>query len=133
MSEAADLFLELTAIPSPPGEERGVADAVLRYLRALGLDADEDACGPRIGSTAGNVYARVEPTADGTPLFLQEGTGFANLYQGPFGKEEVHNLFVPCCGYAGTLAVDSACGACSSRTCRTPGSSSSSRRWRRSV
>ena len=70
MSEAADLFLELTAIPSPPGEERGVADAVLRYLRALGLDADEDACGPRIGSTAGNVYARVEPSADGTPLFL---------------------------------------------------------------
>ena len=70
MSEAVDLLLELTAIPSPPGEERGVADVVLRYLRGLGLEPDEDSCGPRIGSTAGNVYARLEPTAEGTPIFL---------------------------------------------------------------
>ena len=70
MSDAVDLLLELTAIPSPPGEERGVADVVLRYLSGLGLHPDEDSCGPRIGSTAGNVYVRVEPTAEGTPLFL---------------------------------------------------------------
>jgi len=70
VSESVELFLELAAIPSPPGEERGVADVVLRYLRALGLEPDEDACGARIGSTAGNVYARIEPTAEGTPLFL---------------------------------------------------------------
>jgi tripeptide aminopeptidase len=70
VSEAADLFLELAAIPSPPGEERGVAEVVLRYLRGLGLEPSEDECGARIGSTAGNVYARVEPTAAGTPLFL---------------------------------------------------------------
>jgi tripeptide aminopeptidase len=66
----ADLFLELAAIASPPGEERPVADAVLRYLRDLGLEPDEDASGPAIGSTAGNVYARLEPTAPGTPLFF---------------------------------------------------------------
>jgi tripeptide aminopeptidase len=70
VSEAVDLLSELTAIPSPPGEERGVADVLLRYLSDLGLEPDEDDCGPKIGSTAGNVYARVEPTADGTPLFL---------------------------------------------------------------
>ena len=70
MSEAADLFHELAAIPSPPGEERGVADVLLRYLRGLGLEPDEDDCGPRIGSTAGNVYARIEPTAEGRPVFL---------------------------------------------------------------
>ena len=70
MSEAADLLVELAAIPSPPGEERGVADVVLRYLRGLGLEPDEDACGPRIGSNTGNVYARLEPTAEGTPIFL---------------------------------------------------------------
>lgn len=70
MSEAADLLLELAAIPSPPGEERAVADAVVRYLRGLGLEPEEDDCGPRIGSTAGNIYARLEPTAEGTPLFL---------------------------------------------------------------
>jgi len=70
VSEAVDLLVELTAIPSPPGEERAVADVVLRYLRGLGLEPEEDDCGPAIGSTAGNVYARVEPTAEGTPLFL---------------------------------------------------------------
>jgi tripeptide aminopeptidase len=70
VSEAVDLFLELAAIPSPPGEERAVADVVVRYLRGLGLEPDEDGCGPQIGSTAGNVYARLERTAGGTPIFL---------------------------------------------------------------
>jgi tripeptide aminopeptidase len=65
-----DLFLELAAIPSPPGEERAVADAVLRYLRDLGLEPDEDESGSAIGSTMGNVYVRCEPTAEGTPLFF---------------------------------------------------------------
>jgi tripeptide aminopeptidase len=64
------LFLELAALPSPPGEERAVADAVLRYLRDLGLSPDEDDTGPGIGSTMGNVYVRLEPTAPGTPLFF---------------------------------------------------------------
>lgn len=68
--ESVPLFVELAAIASPPGEERAVADAVLRYLRGLGLEPDEDDCGPRIGSTIGNVYARLEPTAPGTPLFF---------------------------------------------------------------
>jgi tripeptide aminopeptidase len=62
VSEAVDLFLELAAIPSPPGEERAVADVVLRYLRELGLEPDEDGFG--------NVYARLAPTAEGTPLFF---------------------------------------------------------------
>jgi len=62
VSEAVDLFLELAAIPSPSGEERAVADVVLRYLRELGLEPDED--------DFGNVYARIEPSAEGTPLFF---------------------------------------------------------------
>ena len=69
-SPALELFLELAAIPSPPGEERAVADVVLRYLRDLGLEPDEDGCGPEIGSTMGNVYVRLDPTAAGTPLFF---------------------------------------------------------------
>ena len=47
-----------------------MADAVLRYLRDLGLEPDEDGAGPEIGSSMGNVYARLEPTAAGTPLFF---------------------------------------------------------------
>jgi tripeptide aminopeptidase len=64
------LFLELVALPSPPGEERAVADVVLRYLRGLGLEPGEDGAGAAIGSTMGNLYARLEPTAEGTPLFF---------------------------------------------------------------
>jgi tripeptide aminopeptidase len=65
-----DLFMELAALPTPPGDERAAGDVVLRYLRDLGLEPDEDECGPAIGSNMGNIYARVEPTADGTPIFL---------------------------------------------------------------
>jgi len=68
--EIVELFLELAALRSPPGEERAVADVVLGYLRGLGLEPDEDGVGPAIGSTMGNVYARLEPTAEGTPLFF---------------------------------------------------------------
>ncbi|HET8556802.1 MAG TPA: M20/M25/M40 family metallo-hydrolase [Gaiellaceae bacterium] len=62
MSEAVDLLLELTALPTPSGEERAAADVVIRYLRDLGLGPDED--------SFGNVYARLEGTAEGTPLFF---------------------------------------------------------------
>src|SRR5436305_13687779 len=71
-SEVVDLFTELAALPSPPGEERAVADAVTRYLRDLGLDVDEDGAGAQVGSTIGNLYGRLDPTAGGagTPVFL---------------------------------------------------------------
>ena len=68
--DVLDLFLELAAVSSPPGEERPVADLVTRYLRDCGLGVDEDACGPEIGSTMGNLYTRIEPTAEGEPLLL---------------------------------------------------------------
>jgi tripeptide aminopeptidase len=66
------LFLELAALPSPPGEERAVADRVLDYLGALGLEADEDDAGARIGSSMGNILCRLEPRGDGggAPLFF---------------------------------------------------------------
>ena len=69
-SEVLDLFLELASIPSPPGEERAVADRVQRYLRDCGLAPDEDDAGRRVGSTMGNLYVPLEPTAEGEPVFL---------------------------------------------------------------
>jgi tripeptide aminopeptidase len=69
-SEVVDLFTELAAMPSPPGEERAVADAVIRYLRDLGLTVDEDDAGAKVGSSIGNLYCRLEPTGEGTPIFL---------------------------------------------------------------
>ena len=68
--DVLDLFAELAAVASPPGAERAVADLVIRYLRDCGLDVDEDGCGPGIGSTIGNLYSRIEPTAPGEPLLL---------------------------------------------------------------
>jgi tripeptide aminopeptidase len=64
------LFTELAAVPSPPGDERAVADRVGAYMRDLGLAVSEDDAGTRIGSNAGNLYARLEATDGGTPLFL---------------------------------------------------------------
>jgi tripeptide aminopeptidase len=70
-AEVVDLFLELAALPSPPGEERAVADAVTHYLRDLGLEVEEDDAGAKVGSTMGNLFCRVEPNGDGgTPIFL---------------------------------------------------------------
>src|SRR2546421_2528643 len=70
-SEVVDLFTELAALPSPPGEERLVADAVPRYRRDLGLPVEEDAAGPTVGSNVGNLYSRVEPRGNGgKPIFL---------------------------------------------------------------
>jgi tripeptide aminopeptidase len=70
MGGILDLFLDLAAMPSPPGEERGVADRIAAELRGLGLQVDEDDAGRAIGASAGNLYCRLEPTAEGTPLFL---------------------------------------------------------------
>jgi tripeptide aminopeptidase len=57
-------------MPTPPGEERAVADRVTAELRALGLEVEEDDAGPRIGGNAGNLYCRLPGTVAGTPLFL---------------------------------------------------------------
>ena len=65
-----DLFTELAALPSPPGEERAVADRVIGELELLGLEVEEDAAGSEIGSTMGNILCRLEPTAEGRPLFF---------------------------------------------------------------
>ena len=68
--DVVSLFTELAALPSPPGDERAVADVVAAYMRDLGLDVSEDDVGEKIGSNTGNLYARVAGTDGGTPLFL---------------------------------------------------------------
>ena len=53
----------------------------------------------------GVVGATVGP--DGTPYFVQDGTGFVNVFRGLDGQD-VRNVFPRCCGYAASVAVDSA-------------------------
>jgi tripeptide aminopeptidase len=65
-----DRFVRLCEIPSPTGDERAVADAVLEELRGLGVDVSEDdAAGPaRAG--AGNLIARIGGASDGWVSFF---------------------------------------------------------------
>ncbi len=66
-----DLFLELCAIPSPPGEERRVADRVARELDRLGLEWEEDDAASRLGSSTGNLVCRLPGAVEGgVPLLL---------------------------------------------------------------
>lgn len=65
-----DLFLELCAVPSPSGRERGVADRIGAYLTRLGLEWDEDDAAARLDGDTGNLYSRLPATADGFPIFL---------------------------------------------------------------
>ena len=70
--DVVGLFVELAALPSPPGDERRVADLVIGYLRDLGLSPDEDGAGATVGSSMGNVLVRLDATGGGagTPLFF---------------------------------------------------------------
>jgi len=68
-----DLFTELAALPSPPGSERAVADAVSGFLRDLALEVEEDDAGSVVGSSIGNLLCRIEPhgaDGGGVPVFL---------------------------------------------------------------
>ncbi len=70
-SPLVDLFLELCAIPSPPGEERLVADRVTLELDLLGLAWHEDDAASRLGSPTGNIVCRLPPSVEGgVPILL---------------------------------------------------------------
>ena len=55
-----------------------------------------------VGDVVGATVGR-----DGTPYFVQDGTGFVNVFKGLNGQT-VRNVFPSCCGYAASIAVDSA-------------------------
>ena len=59
-----DLFLELAALPSPPGQERAVADRVAAELQ-LARPRVRGRRGPRSAQTPETSTRRLEPTAEG--------------------------------------------------------------------
>ncbi len=61
-------FEALCRIPSPTGQERAVADRITQALAGLGLEVDEDDAGHAIGSTSGNLLARLPGSDDRTVL-----------------------------------------------------------------
>ena len=54
-SEVVDLFTELAALPSPPGDERAVADVVVALPARPRLIGGRGRRGPKVGSNIGNV------------------------------------------------------------------------------
>ena len=70
LSRSLALFTDLARLPSPSFDERRVAERVRGELERIGLAVDEDGTGPVVGSTAGNLYARLPGSSEGTPLVL---------------------------------------------------------------
>jgi len=68
--ELVELFVRLAAIRSPSLEEREMADAVVDYVRAAGLEAEEDASSAITGGDCGNLIVRVPGRGEGTPVAL---------------------------------------------------------------
>jgi tripeptide aminopeptidase len=97
-----ETFQTLCRIESPSGRERGCADWVIETLSGLGLEVKEDDAGPRAGSDAGNLLARIPGTTgesvllsghlDTVPLtapvepVLHDG-GFENANEGILGAD----------------------------------------------
>jgi tripeptide aminopeptidase len=63
-----ETFEALCRIPSPTGDERGVADLLIGELKALGLDAEEDDAGVAVGSNAGNLLISIPGSGPRTLL-----------------------------------------------------------------
>jgi tripeptide aminopeptidase len=70
LDELRDLFVRLAGIRSPSREERELADAVTGFLRAAGLEAEEDESAVVTGCACGNLIVRVTGRGEGTPLAL---------------------------------------------------------------
>ena len=137
-SPVLSLFLELAAIPSPPGEERAVADAVLRYLRDLGLEPDEDGCGPgdRLDDGKRLRAARADHGRHAALLLRAPRHGAAVGPLEPVVDDGVvrnaGGTILGADNKSAVVAMLEACGGCSRRTARTRASSCSSRRRKRS-
>ena len=65
-----ELFLELVAIPSPPGRERAMADRVAAEFDSIGVTWNEDDAGRRIGGDTGNLIAHIPATTSAPRLLF---------------------------------------------------------------
>ena len=71
LSEVCELFVRLCEIPSPTGQERAMADAVIRELERMGASITEDDAATMVGPAGcNNIVARFAPTAPGTPIMF---------------------------------------------------------------
>ncbi len=65
-----ETFKELVSLDSPSLDERLVCDYIKNYLASLGITAEEDDAGEKLGGTTGNLYAFVEGREDRKPILF---------------------------------------------------------------
>jgi tripeptide aminopeptidase len=93
-------FAELCRIESPSGSERRCADRVLAELRALGVGAEEDDAGRRLGGDSGNLLARVP---GGRGAWDSTNAGGADPQAALPGREAAPSLLL--CAHLDTVPV----------------------------
>ncbi len=64
-----DRFVSLCEIPSPSGQEREVADAVISELSAVGMEVAEDDTATETGAGSGNLLARMAGSGEDSIFF----------------------------------------------------------------
>jgi tripeptide aminopeptidase len=102
-------FLELVQIDSAPKDERRMADALLAKLKSLGLKAEEDDAGSKIGGNAGNVYAFLDGDPSLPPLLFS--AHMDRVSPGYGIKPRVENGIIRSDGTT-ILAADDVAGVC---------------------
>ena len=60
-------FLSLVSIDSEPRKERQVADALLKIMQGMGIEALEDGIAKQIGGDTGNIVAKIAGNIPGAP------------------------------------------------------------------
>lgn len=78
MQKIIDDFFELVQIDASSKNERAVADAVTKKLKALGCHVWEDTTGEKIGGNAGNIYAVLDGSGNKSIFFSSHLDRVAN-------------------------------------------------------
>ncbi len=94
-------FAELCRIESPSGSERACADRVIAELRGLGVSTFEDDAGPRAGSDAGNLLARIPAAQAQRP----RGTPDAGEPEVEVDGDEMGHVRVLLCAHLDTVPL----------------------------
>lgn len=55
-------FIELVSVPCPSLDEKAEADLIVKKLAELGIKAEIDDAGKKVGATTGNVWAFIPST-----------------------------------------------------------------------
>lgn len=63
-------FIKLVKINSTGGSERKIADFLIGELKGLGLSVYEDKAGEKVGTTTGNLIARLPANITGVPALM---------------------------------------------------------------